>query len=165
MLHLKKAARLIFVTLSLLAGVTAYTAWKNQPRDAQPLCLTHHVITKSGDLRIAVVDEPRTIRTGLMFRKDLDSHEGMLFMLGGQRVARFWMKNTVIPLDIIFLDSDFKVIRVSRGVPMSLSPIESGSPSPMVLEVPAGAAEMHGLSEGVRLSVPARIETPPSCRD
>lgn len=93
---------------------------------------------------------------GLMDRDSLAADAGMLFPFSPPRPAAFWMKNTRIPLDIIFIRADGTVIRVAeKTTPYSLAPIESGEPAAAVLELVGGRAGALGLKPGDRIVWPA----------
>jgi len=93
---------------------------------------------------------------GLMDRDSLAADAGMLFPFSPPRPASFWMKNTRIPLDIIFIRADGTVIRVAeKATPYSLDPIDSGEPAAAVLELGGGRAAALGLKPGDRVSWPA----------
>lgn len=86
---------------------------------------------------------------GLMFRDKLAPDGGMIFPMNPPRPASFWMKNTVIPLDLIFIRPDGTIARISaEAVPYSLEPIVSGEPVSAVLELAGGRAAELGISEG-----------------
>jgi uncharacterized membrane protein (UPF0127 family) len=86
---------------------------------------------------------------GLMFRDKLAPDGGMIFQMNPPRPASFWMKNTVIPLDLIFIRPDGTIARISaEAVPYSLEPIDSGEPVSAVLEIAGGRAAELGISEG-----------------
>ena len=86
---------------------------------------------------------------GLMFRKRLEENRGMLFVFEGDEIRQFWMRNTLIPLDIIFIDSLFVVVDVHRGAkPLDETVIESHLPARYVLEVNAGKAGKCSISPG-----------------
>ena len=85
---------------------------------------------------IADDEEERAI--GLMYREILDENKGMLFVFDGEKEQTFWMKNTLIPLDIIFVDKNFKIIDLKYAVPCKEEPCalyKSSKPAKYVLEV------------------------------
>lgn len=85
---------------------------------------------------------------GLMFRESLPADGGMIFPMKPPRVASFWMKNTVIPLDMIFIRADGTIARIaSETVPYSLEPVDSGEPVVAVLELAGGKATALGIAE------------------
>ncbi len=86
---------------------------------------------------------------GLMFRTKLDPKEGMLFPFKKSRIASFWMKNTVIPLDIIFIRKDGTIESIAaRTTPYSLEAVQSGAPVHAVLELAAGQSEKLSIAAG-----------------
>jgi uncharacterized membrane protein (UPF0127 family) len=108
------------------------------------------VETRGGRFPVAVevvrTDEARA--RGLMFRSALAADAGMLFVFEESGEHAFWMKNTLIPLDMIFIDDDGRVSGVvARATPGSLEP-RSGGRSRFVLEVNGGWAEAHGVAAG-----------------
>jgi len=88
----------------------------------------------------------------MMCRTELADDRGMLFLFDRERVQSFWMKNTLIPLDMIFVDENWTVVGVvPRAEPLTLSPRAVEGPSRYVLEVNGGFAEQHGVAIGAAL--------------
>ncbi len=86
---------------------------------------------------------------GLMFRTEMPSDKGMIFPFAEDRVASFWMKNTVIPLDIIFIRRDGTIESIAADTtPYSLDPVRSNEPIATVLEIAAGRAAELGIVPG-----------------
>lgn len=85
---------------------------------------------------------------GLMFRPELGPDEGMIFPKDPVQPLSFWMRNTVIPLDLIFIDENRQVINIGRGEPYDETPIQSDRPGIAVLELAAGRSEELGLAPG-----------------
>ena len=86
---------------------------------------------------------------GLMFRRSMPQNAGMLFDFEVERNISMWMKNTYIPLDMVFIRADGTVVGVARDTtPFSEEPIPSGAPASAVLEVNAGTAARIGLAPG-----------------
>lgn len=86
---------------------------------------------------------------GLMFRTRLAPDKGMIFPFPEDRVASFWMKNTVIPLDIIFIRRDGTIESIAANtIPYSLAPVRSHEPVATVLEIAAGRAKELGIGPG-----------------
>lgn len=86
---------------------------------------------------------------GLMFRKELGAYEGMLFDFFREQPVAFWMKNTLIPLDMVFIAADGTVRHVhANAVPMSTDTIPSEGPVRAVLEINGGTARMLGIKVG-----------------
>lgn len=101
-------------------------------------------------LELAITDRERAL--GLMFRENLPEDRGMLFLFDEPRVHPFWMKYTFIPLDMIWLDAEGRVVDLRANVPPCRSdPCPSYSPrapDSAVLEVNAGFAAAHGVAIG-----------------
>lgn len=86
---------------------------------------------------------------GLMYRRSLNEDSGMLFLYPRSRRTSMWMKNTFIPLDIIFIDEVGRIIRIAeRTIPESTQSIPSGGPVKAVLEINAGVSERLGIAVG-----------------
>lgn len=86
---------------------------------------------------------------GLMFRTTLGPAEGMIFPQDKPQVAAFWMKNTVIPLDLIFIGTDHRVVNVAANArPYDLTPLYSAAPVICVLEIAGGRAAELGIGTG-----------------
>lgn len=95
-----------------------------------------------------VAATPEEQERGLMFRRSMPRDHGMIFPMNPPRQASFWMSNTYIPLDIIFIAPDGAVLNIERGKPQSLDTIDSAGPVSAVLELNAGEAERIGLLPG-----------------
>ncbi|MEL6264943.1 MAG: DUF192 domain-containing protein [Pseudomonadota bacterium] len=99
---------------------------------------------------------PEEQARGLMFRQSMPADAGMLFVFDTPRQASFWMKNTFIPLDIIFVDGEGRVLNVAANtVPFSEASVLSEGIASAVLEVNAGQARKHGITRGSQLVHPA----------
>lgn len=100
-------------------------------------------------VRVEVARTPEERRLGLMHRQGLDKGSGMLFVFEEPEIQTFWMKNTLVSLDMIFIGADLVVVGVvEKTKPMSLAPCMVEEPSQFVLEVEAGFAERHGIGAG-----------------
>ena len=89
---------------------------------------------------------------GLMFRTAMGTDEGMIFPMKPPRQAAFWMKNTVMPLDIIFIGTDHRVLNIAaNATPYSLDPLPSTGAAAGVLELNAGRAKALGIVPGDRV--------------
>lgn len=98
-------------------------------------------------VELALTEEQR--EKGLMFRKKMAENAGMLFVFDADDVKTFWMKNTLIPLDMIFIDKSLKIVGiVENAEPQTLSPRSVYIPSRYVLEVNGGFSKKHGLAAG-----------------
>jgi uncharacterized membrane protein (UPF0127 family) len=111
-----------------------------------------------GRVRFAVdvADTGAERARGLMFRDSLPKFAGMLFVYETPLRPSFWMKNTLIPLDMIFADASGRVTRVhSNAIPQDLTPIDGGEGVAAVLEINGGLAEKLGIGPGDQLRHPA----------
>lgn len=100
-------------------------------------------------VRVDVADTPEARSLGLMFRKDLEEDQGMIFFFERDADHSFWMKNTPLSLDMIFISADGRIVGIApRTTPFSLAGVRVGKPSRAVLEVRGGFAERHGLAPG-----------------
>ncbi|WP_260004016.1 DUF192 domain-containing protein [Leisingera caerulea] len=101
---------------------------------------------------VEIADSEAERAQGLMFREELPSGAGMLFVYDQPQPAAFWMKNTLIPLDIIFLDELGRVTSVhENAVPGDLTPIPGGDRVFAVLEINGGLARRYGISAGTQM--------------
>jgi uncharacterized protein len=107
--------------------------------------------TVAGPRRFTVelARSPQEQQQGLMFRRSLAADAGMLFDFGDTRPATFWMKNTLIPLDMLFIAGDGHVADIhERAVPLSEATIESKVPVRAVLELNGGSVARFGIHRG-----------------
>jgi uncharacterized membrane protein (UPF0127 family) len=102
---------------------------------------------------------PAELERGLMYRKTLDDGYGMLFVFEDETEHSFWMKNTLIPLDMLFIAKDGpgagRIVGIhENATPLSLASISVGKPSTNVLEVPGGWSQRVGVRTGDRITLP-----------
>ena len=98
---------------------------------------------------VELADTPATREYGLMYRKQMDEDAGMIFIFTEPKHQTFWMKNTIIPLDMIFADASGKIIGVVRNAePFSEAIDEVPGDSQYVLEVNGGFCDRHGVKAG-----------------
>lgn len=119
------------------------------------------VHTDQGDqvFLVEIADDPHERAVGLSGRYELAEDHGMLFLMGEPQEASFWMRNTHISLDIIFIDAAGMVWRVEEyTVPRSDTRIPSNGPVVAVLEIGAGLSRRYGIVPGVRVVHPALPE-------
>jgi uncharacterized protein len=99
------------------------------------------------DIEIAE-NEAKTMQ-GLMYRKSMEENRGMLFIFQNAEEHSFWMKNTLISLDIIFVNPEKKIIKIHKNTtPLSTKSLPSGGPTIYVVEVNAGYTDKFGINEG-----------------
>ena len=105
---------------------------------------------KQGELNLEIASTPAAQAQGLMYRTELAPDDGMLFVFDTTAPRTFWMQNTYIPLDILFLDDDLKVVKIhSNTKPNQISEVyPSGIPIRYGLETNGGWAKTVGVEEG-----------------
>jgi hypothetical protein len=101
---------------------------------------------------VEVAATPQQQETGLMFRTSVGADRGMIFPYDPPQEVAFWMKNTLIPLDIVFVGVGGKIVRITNAQAMDLTPLPSGAPVTGVLEIAAGRAKQLGIREGDTVS-------------
>jgi len=106
------------------------------------------------EVEIAATDRQRSM--GLMFREEMPADHGMLFLFEGEGQRYFWMKNTPLTLDIIYIGATGKIVSIAADTePFSLDTIPSNGPAKYVLEVNAGIAKELGIAAGDRGESPS----------
>lgn len=112
-------------------------------RDSKPI--------RKIDVELAENDREREV--GLMYRRSMDDGKGMLFIFPGEEPQSFWMKNTIIPLDIIYVNAERQIVKIYRNtVPFSENSLPSGRAAMYVVEVAGGFTERYGIREGDKIS-------------
>jgi uncharacterized membrane protein (UPF0127 family) len=97
-------------------------------------------------VEVAATEEQQ--ERGLMYRKSLAGDRGMIFPYDPPQDVAFWMKNTLIPLDILYIRADGTIARITRAEAMDLTPLPAGEPIAAVLEIRGGRAAELGIREG-----------------
>ena len=97
---------------------------------------------------VEVAATPEQQERGLMFRRSVPADRGMIFPYDPPQNVSFWMKNTLIPLDIIFIRGDGTIVRITNAKALDETPLPSGEPVAVVLEIRAGRAAELGIKEG-----------------
>ena len=106
------------------------------------------------DVALEVANTPATLQRGLMFRQSLADGHGMLFVFAQDSDHEFWMKNTYISLDLIYIAADGHIVGIHpNATPLSEAGISVGRPSRYVLEVPGGYAARQGIATGNRVEL------------
>jgi hypothetical protein len=127
-----------------LALALYFTACRGDPRVV--------IATRGGSeaaFEVEVADTPAKREMGLMYRRELPADHGMLFIFPDESVLTFWMQNTPISLDMIFIGSDLKIVGIVRdAVPFTTSARSVGAPSRYVLEIGGGVAQKRGIEVG-----------------
>jgi len=116
------------------------------PVDPEPLIIE----TKAGRraFKIEIADNPEERERGLMFREAMADDHGMLFVFDSQQEVGFWMKNTPMPLDLVFISENGTVRAVRKGEPFSEALISPSEPVRFVLELKAGTAAKNRIARG-----------------
>jgi hypothetical protein len=127
-----------------------------QPPAGAPHDVLLQVAGRPVRVELALDDEARA--RGLMHRTQLADDAGMLFIFPDEAMRSFWMKNTLIPLDITFLTTNGTLVNVGHGTPgVEVPGVCSDAPARMVLELRAGWAADHGFKPGDRVEVPQNL--------
>lgn len=148
---------ILWVFFVVLAGQNALASSFEEERCSPYARLS--IENKSEDknflnIEAEVADEPGERAVGLMNRTDLAENEGMLFVYEKPSAPKFWMKNTLIPLDIIFLDESGEIIKIFEKVPrLSENKITAGNNVSFVLEINAGLIERFEVNSNWKLNL------------
>ncbi|WP_417595626.1 DUF192 domain-containing protein [Parasphingorhabdus sp.] len=153
------ALSLLLLSVSSLPGCYTRTSepTANNQQDILPLSeaglkqvpLSVRTSNATHDFIVEVAENAAQQARGLMFRTQLAADKGMIFPFPEDRLASFWMKNTVIPLDIIFVRRDGTIESIAANtIPYSLASVESNEPVAAVLEIAAGRAAELGIEPG-----------------
>jgi uncharacterized protein len=122
---------------------------------ADPTRLTIKSADGDYEFNIEIAETNQTRQRGLMFRTELAPDAGMLFDFFDEAERSFWMQNTVISLDLLFIKADGTIARVHPdAVPRDLTPIPSGEPVRFVFEIPGGRAAELGIVAGDKVVHP-----------
>ncbi len=124
----------------------------------EPVLEELNISTSNGDNVTYLVELARTpsqMRRGLMFRDSLPGNQGMLFVHEPERQAAMWMRNTILSLDMIFIDRNGEIVFIEENTePFSLETISAGVPVRAVLELNAGQVQKHQITVGDRVLHP-----------
>lgn len=102
---------------------------------------------------IEIADDDLTRAQGLMWRRSMEENQGMLFMMQTEEQQSFWMRNTYLSLDIIFVNEQLQIVTIRPNTkPQSLDPVTSDQAARYVVEVNAGFCQRHGIREGDRIA-------------
>jgi uncharacterized membrane protein (UPF0127 family) len=138
----------VLVACSPQAPAQNPPADKRAQTGLQQIPLTIRSGTTLHHFTVEVAATPDQQERGLMFRRTLDPDHGMLFPYNPPQEVAFWMKNTWIPLDIVFIRPDGTIARITQAKAMDLTPLPSGEPVGAVLEIGGGRAAQLGIKEG-----------------
>jgi hypothetical protein len=112
---------------------------------------------------VEVADTPQALQKGLMYRTSLDEHKGMLFIFSREVPQSFWMKNTPLPLDMVFVNGQMAVVDINHNAtPYSVDVFTSKESCKYVVEVNGGFCLEHGIDAGDRMSIYLKANGPSS---
>jgi uncharacterized protein len=159
---LKTVASLLALALLLVWSPARPQESGLEPLSAFPKTLLA-IRTRGGNVhnfRVWVADRPNRMEQGLMFVRKLEDHTGMIFVYPAAQHASFWMKNTFIPLDMLFIRSDGTIVHIAaNATPQSLDLIDAPDPIRAVLELDGGMAGRLGIQDGDKVYTDA-LPTP-----
>lgn len=147
------------IVLACLGSLFFSSCKPNKPVSMEPTFTKEGELTLLSDttnqpkasIDIELAEDEWEIREGLMYRKSMETRQGMLFIMGAEERQSFWMLNTYIALDIIFADREGTIVSIATNVqPHALDPVSSGQPAFYVLEVVAGFTAQHNIQVGDR---------------
>ena len=145
-------AILTALALSLALPIAACSRDASEAERAATIPVTIAMVGKTHRFDVEVARTEAEQDRGLMFRTSLPEDGGMLFPFAKPRIGSFWMKNTLIPLDMIFIRADGSIARIAANTtPHSLDPVSSGEPIAAVLELRGGRSAELGIREGDRV--------------
>ena len=131
-------ALLLLVSILLLACPS--------PSSSSPQVIIHPQGGAPVYVTVEVADTQEKRQLGLMYRDELPAFSGMLFIFPQESPLSFWMKNTPLPLDIIYINADFGIVHIAENTtPYSTAQIPSKHPARYVLEVNGGFCQQHGI--------------------
>ena len=119
----------------------------------------HRVSLNDQSYVVELADTDNTRALGLMYREQMADDEGMLFIFPDIKKRAFWMKNTLIPLDILYFDQNKKLVSISENTPPCKNTTTrcpnypSAKPAKYVLEINAGLSQKHGYKSGDELTI------------
>ncbi len=145
--------KLIYFILIIVIALTILTIFIISKKEN-----TKIIFENNKEISVEIADSYAERENGLMFRKNLDKDKGMFFIFEDSAIRNFWMKNTYIPLDIIFIDENFAIVNIAENAqPCINEPCQTYSslkPAKYVLEVNAGFSEENGIREGEKIIQP-----------
>jgi uncharacterized protein len=161
---LKKALLLLISGLFLVLAPTIIDYYQNPHINGKPqkIDLVEQVTihTQKGAIKLwaEIARTPKEQQIGLMFRDHLEADKAMLFVhtTPQNQGSRFWMKNTLIPLDIIFISPNQRIVYIVHNAqPLNEAPVGTTAPVQSVLEINGGLAAQWGIAVGDRISSPS----------
>ncbi|RMH65751.1 MAG: DUF192 domain-containing protein [Calditrichaeota bacterium] len=168
----KRSRRTTLFDLLLILGMVAVLSWFYKHSVARIETIQESVspdslsVNKTGrvifydaqnrrnvEVVVEIAESDYEQQQGLMFRKNLPEGQGMLFIYPDEKERHFWMKNTEISLDMIFINSRYEIVKIQPYTrPLSEKLYPSEKPAQYVVEVPAGFCERYGIKKGQRIT-------------
>lgn len=153
----------ILIGLAFLIGVLFYA--RSLEQDAKHFRVwfknKEGAETVKFSLEIAYSEPDR--EKGLMFRREMDPSSGMIFVFPDEQMLSFWMKNTYLSLDIIFVDKNWRVVNIIEEVPpLTTEGRRASAPSKYAIELIAGSAKKHGIVAGSEVKFIKPLPPPPT---
>jgi uncharacterized protein len=151
----------IVAVLGFYLGMPQSSADQAMRLPVDPAPLVAETAAGERSFTIEIADDQSERSAGLMFRESMDDDHGMLFVFPETRPVGFWMKNTPMPLDIVFIGEDGKVLDVLPGEPFSEALVSPGTTVQVrfVLELKRGIAEKAGIEDGGAIRHPVIAQT------
>ncbi|GAB5551488.1 MAG: DUF192 domain-containing protein [Saprospiraceae bacterium] len=155
---MNRANRIIFFVV-LILGIALFIPWGKKIK--LDLTFKHQATVffqndaeqNYATFKVEVADTEEKQTQGLMHRTAMKADQGMLFIMEEEEIHSFWMDETYLSLDVVFIDTNKEVVFIAKGTePKSQEPIRSLSPSQYVLEIMAGTADQAGIKVGDQVS-------------
>lgn len=141
------------LALSLAVPMAACSSNGSEAESAATIPLTIIMAGQTHRFKVEVARTAEEQKQGLMFRTSLPADGGMIFPFEKPRIASFWMQNTLIPLDMIFVRADGSIDRIAENtIPESIEPVVSGGEVAAVLELAGGTSARLGIDETAKIS-------------
>ena len=150
---MKKLIYILLIVIIIAIYLFPQNGVNNVGTDLKPISTT--VCIESNCFDVEIADTPQKREIGLMNRKNMLADDGMFFIFEKEGIHNFWMKNTLIPLDIIWIDMNDKIIFIQKNAqPCKVEQCESFGPNQKakyVLEINSGLAEEMGIEAGNKI--------------
>lgn len=138
--------------LALALGGCGYASWFSRAKALPVSTITIDTPNGATAFQVEVAADDKSQETGLMYRKEMAPNAGMLFDLHKPQLVSFWMKNTYLSLDIIFVRADGTISSIEpNAIPLSTDSIFSAGPVEAVIELNGGRAHQLGIRPGARV--------------
>ena len=148
------------LALSLILTIVIINVMACQEPDRAQQLPTVKMQIGNKTFTLEVADDDREQETGLMFRESMPADHGMIFVFDDVEVRGFWMKNTRIPLDIIYVAPDGTIVAIKPMQPFDLRSTSSDKPAQYAIELNQGMAAASGIKPGDRLIIPPTRPVP-----